>query len=169
MTPPLPSGDHYPRLIPAGQNNPAMRLIQLNIQPTEESVQAYAEDAIRATRATHRMALDYSLGKLQVVDLVLGEWKRLGAPLDQINKALFGFGSYVGETIRRVQPDAAWFRPEAPDEAVQQLSNLPFLALKLTDGKVYRPINHAFLIMDSKAMEPNFTQVVRRLLGRAEG
>jgi len=141
-----------------------MSVIDLQIQPTQTSVKAYAEDAVRATRATQNMTLDYSLSTLQVVDFVLDEWKRLGAPLDQINKSLYAFGSYVGETVKRLQAGAEWFKPEEAEVDAQRLANLPFLALRLADGQLYRPINHAFLIMATKPMEANVWKVTRRLL-----
>lgn len=141
-----------------------MSIIQLHIQPTETSVMAYAMDAVRATRSTQQMSLDFDQKSLQVVDFVLGEWKRLGAPIDQINKSLYAFGSYVGETVRRLQPGAVWHKPAETGEAVTALATLPFLAIKLADGRLYRPINHAFLIMSRAQMEPNFWLAVPRLL-----
>ncbi len=140
-----------------------MSVIQLNLQPTESSVMGYAMDAVRATRATQQMSLNFDLASLQIVDFVLGEWKQLGAPIDQINKSLFAFGSYVGETVKRLAPGAGWHKPEGNDERVVALATLPLLAVKLADGQIYRPINHAFLIMSRENMAPNFWEVVKRL------
>lgn len=145
-----------------------MSVIQFHPQPTEASVRAYARDAVRAMRTIEDTGLDYGMATLPLLDSVLDQWKGLGAPLAQINQSLYAIGSYVGETVKRHEAGADWFKPDDvdPDVEALRLANLPFLALRLAGGQVYRPINHAFLIMATAPMTANFHKVVERLLKR---
>lgn len=137
---------------------------ELGIQPTGTSVRTYAEDAVRAARAIRDEELDFDLAGLAVVDRILADWKGQAVPLDRINKSLYALGSYVGETVMRLQPGATWFKPEPAGDEAARLANLPFLAIRLADARVYRPINHAFLIMALRPMDANVRQVIERLL-----
>jgi hypothetical protein len=138
--------------------------IRLDIAPAPGSVQAYAEDAVRNTLRMYKVHLDYSPQSLQYLDSILEEWKKQGAPLDQITKSLYAFGSYAGEVLLGAL-SGTWYQPEA-GEGGGILADLPFLAVRLDEGLVWKPINLAFLVIGEDGH--SFFRLFMTLLNEAD-
>ena len=119
--------------------------IPLHFQPEGETVRAYAEDAVRMMRQHFNHDLSsFKVECLDAIDALLLGWRAQGANVNEIGKTLFMFGSYAGEVLRNLEP-GKWFKPE--DDASGDFSNYPFLAVKLFDGRVWRPVNVGFNMM----------------------
>jgi len=114
--------------------------IPLDIAPGTETVQDYAQDAVRNMQKVYGIQMDQSVDSLAHVDRVLREWREGGAPLEAVTKSLYALGSYAGEVLR-VHAHGHWVEP--PVEQYGQMDSL-FLILKLPDGREWRPIALAF-------------------------
>jgi hypothetical protein len=123
--------------------------IPLHFQPSIDSVRGYAEDAVRLVKQHYNLDLsNYRLSQLELVDFVLNEWKTGGANINQVGKSMYAFGAYAGEVLRNAEP-GRWFKPEGTDNPDNFL-DYPFLAVKLLDGRIWKPINLAFQFMIEK-------------------
>jgi hypothetical protein len=123
--------------------------IPLHFQPSLDTVQAYAEDAVRLVRQHYNFDIsNYQPSRLELVDFILAEWKAGGASVNQVGKSMYVFGSYAGEVLRKMEP-GQWFKPEETDDP-ENFLNYPFLAVKLPDGRIWKPINLAFQFMIDK-------------------
>jgi hypothetical protein len=120
--------------------------IPLHFQPSIETVRDYAGDTVRIMKAQYNFDMtSYKPSRLELVDHVMNEWKAGGANANQVGKSMFAFGAYAGEVLRNAEP-ARWFKPEPGDDP-DSFDDYPFLAVKLLDGRVWRPINLAFHFM----------------------
>ena len=119
--------------------------IPWDIAPGPGTVREYAEDAVKSMLRMYKVQLDYSPQSLRHVDAVLGDWKSKGAPLEQIIKSLYAFGSYAGEVMLRAAP-GRWVESKEA-KASGSLEELPFLAVHLDGGLTWKPINLAFALM----------------------
>lgn len=139
-------------------------MIPLHFQPSVETVQGYAEDAVRLTLEQYRMDLSkYDLASLERVDFVLNEWRHAGADINQIGKSMYAFGAFAGEVLRNLEP-GRWFKPtteENPDDFLEY----PFLAVRLLDGREWKPINLGFAMFRSKELV-NLRGALEELLSR---
>ena len=119
--------------------------IPWDIAPGPDTVREYAEDAVRNMLHMYKIQLDYSPQSLRYVDAVLRAWKSGGASLEQITKSLYAFGSYAGEVVLRAAP-GRWVEP-SETKAGGSLEELPFFAVRLDEGSIWKPINLAFVVM----------------------
>ena len=123
--------------------------IPLHFQPSIETVRDYAGDTVRIMKAQYNVDMtSYDPSRLALVDQVMNEWKAGGADVHQVGKSMYAFGAYAGEVLRNTEP-ARWFKPE-PSGDPDSFYDYPFLAVKLLDGRVWRPINLAFSFMREK-------------------
>ena len=126
-------------------------MIPLHFQPSTETVQGYADDAVRLMLTQYRMDLSkYDLVSLERVDFILNEWRHSGAELNQIGKSMYAFGSFAGEVLRKLEP-SQWFKPRT-DEDPDNFFEYPFLAIRLHDGRIWRPINLGFEMFSSNEL-----------------
>ena len=121
-------------------------MIPLHFQPSQETVRDYAEDAVRLTMQNYQLDLSrYQPEGLDHVDKILDAWKAGGATVNQVGKSMYTFGAYAGEVLRNLEP-GKWFKPDDAENA-DDFGDYPFLAVRLFDGRVWRPVNLAFQIM----------------------
>lgn len=139
-------------------------MIPLHFQPSVETVQTYADDAVRLVLEQYRMNLSkYDLASLERVDFVLNEWRHGGANINQVGKSMYAFGAFAGEVLRNLEP-GRWFKPtteEDPDDFLEY----PFLAVRLLDGREWKPINIGFAMFSAKELV-NFRGALEALLSR---
>jgi len=123
--------------------------IPLHFQPSVESVRGYADDTVRLMKQQYNFDLsDYRASRLETVDFVMNQWKAGGANVNQVGKSMYAFGAYAGEVLRNTEP-GRWFKPEGT-ESPDDFFDYPFLAVRLLDGRVWKPINLAFHFMASQ-------------------
>lgn len=139
-------------------------MIPLHFQPSFETVQGYADDAVRLMLSQYRMDLSkYDLASLERIDFILNEWRYSGAELNQIGKSMYAFGSFAGEVLRKLE-SGQWFKPNT-NEASDDFFNYPFLAVKLNDGRIWKPINLGFEMFSSKELV-NFRGSLEKLISQ---
>lgn len=74
------------------------------------------DKAVGRARSRYGIKLDYSLESILDVEKILNDLQRIYATTPQLldEKSIsFVFGAYIGETIRRNHPGAAWVRESA--------------------------------------------------------
>jgi hypothetical protein len=79
----------------------------------EQMIATASANAVERARSRYGVTLDFSLDSIRLVDVLLAHVHQefVTAPeLVDINSLAFGFGSYIGETIRRNQPGCVWER-----------------------------------------------------------
>lgn len=139
-------------------------MIPLHFQPSIETVDGYAGDAIRMTQKVYTVDISsFAPSTLRRVDSVLEEWKTGGAKMEQVAKSIYAFGSFAGEVLLKAR-HGEWFKPDQPSNE-EDFFDYPFLAVRLRGGAVWRPINLGFQIMDSVPNSSYWNSIVD-LLGR---
>jgi len=142
-------------------------LIPLHFQPSTETVRDYAGDAIENMRKMYGADLsDLSPASLRRIDSTLAEWKAGGAQTSQVAKSIYAFGSLAGEVLLKAR-SGTWFKPDQPIDE-NDFYEYPFLAVRLSNGAIWRPITIGFQIMDG---EPNasYWKSFAELLSSAQG
>jgi len=105
----------------------------------------------------------YDLASLERVDFVLNEWKHGGANINQIGKSMYAFGAFAGEVLRNLEP-GRWFEPTTEEDPDNFLV-YPFLAVRLLDGREWKPINIGFAMFVSDGLV-NFRGALEQLLSQ---
>lgn len=79
-------------------------MIPLHFQPSVETVDGYANDAIRMTQKIYAVDISsFAPSTLRRVDSVLEEWKTGGAKMEQVAKSIYAFGSFAGEVLLKAR------------------------------------------------------------------
>jgi hypothetical protein len=80
-------------------------------QNTDEMMQHYAAEAVDLARAEHDIELDYSVESIERVEEILAKLHEDGRsrdPTAETKGLALAFGAYIGEAIKRSEPDADW-------------------------------------------------------------
>lgn len=126
-------------------------LIPLHLQPSIQTVSDYAGDTIRIMKKMYGVDLsDFSPSTLRRIDSTLQEWKAGGAKTPQVSKSIYAFGAFAGSVLLKAR-SGEWFKPAPPSNELD-FYEYPFLAVRLANGAVWRPITLGFQIMEG---EPN--------------
>lgn len=122
-------------------------MIPLHFQPSTQTVDDYAGDAIRMTQKLYNIDLSAMVpSALRHVDAILAAWRKGGANANQVGKSMYAFGALAGSILLKAR-SGHWFKPShEPDET--HFYDYPFLAVQLDSGAVWRPINMGFEIID---------------------
>ncbi|WP_406402707.1 hypothetical protein [Streptomyces uncialis] len=118
--------------------------------PAASQMRHYVAEFVERVNAPARLPLDYSVGSLRVVDLVVDGLRRGGAggagarPLE----ALFGFGAYAGEVLVR-KAGAVWVEL---DRDQREVFGQP-LGVRMPDGRLWNPLGKVLKRFDHGAEE----------------
>jgi hypothetical protein len=88
-------------------------------------------------RKIAQIELDYSVGSLEHVDVILGQFHADQVSVNDVAITLFCFGCYVGEVIVRNNPGARW-TTVAPGTTESSLNS--GLLVQLPSGTILNPI-----------------------------
>ena len=102
-----------------------------------ENAASFAASTVDKVRGIAQIELDYSVGSLQHVDALLGQFHSDQVSVNDVAITLFCFGCYVGEVIVRNNPGARW-SSVAPGTTESSLNS--GLLVQLPSGTVLNPI-----------------------------
>jgi hypothetical protein len=142
-------------------------LIPLHFQPTNDTVRAYAGDAIQNMQKMYGVDLsDLAPSSLKRIDSTLLEWRAQGATTSQVGKSVYAFGALAGEVLLKAR-GGEWFKPASPENQ-NDFYQYPFLAVRLPSGATWRPITLGFQIMEGEP-DASYWKSFVRLLSSAPG
>jgi hypothetical protein len=98
-------------------------------------MRAFVGEFVRQATARNRLALDYSVASLRIVDFVVDGIRKGGTERERVTATLFGLGGYVGEVLVR-RAGAVWVDC---DESQRELFGQP-VAVRMPDGRVWNPL-----------------------------
>lgn len=139
-----------------------MKALALKYPANAENAADHAQLAVRAAWEEFDVALDYSSGSLDDVDVQIDTFREDGYTGEDVAEALFVLGCYVGEVmVRRLS--GRWI--PTPRSPLKEISPWPMVVL-LPGGSAWDPIGKAFRRLelgDSESI-PEFYRLARRTL-----
>ena len=91
---------------------------------TDEFIQWLASEAVKDAQTQSRVQLDYSVGSLKAVDKILGgvhDAYVKNPSSVSVTGLGSAYGAYVGEVIRKTEPNVRWERDDAIGEKTYPL------------------------------------------------
>lgn len=114
--------------------------LELRYPATPDNAVEHAQLAVEAAWEGFEQDLDYSPGSLELLDEHIESLREEGLTAEDVAEALFAFGCYLGEVLRRAR-GGRWL--PTPRSALAQLSPWP-LVLALPDGSTWDPIGKLY-------------------------
>jgi hypothetical protein len=91
------------------------RVTKTDFKSTQEQMEYLATEAVKMADKNFSVKLDYSPNSIKQVEKVLGqlhdEYVRT-KPTEGVNGLAMAYGAYIGEVIRRNEPDVRWERSD---------------------------------------------------------
>ncbi|MFD9718121.1 hypothetical protein [Streptomyces sp. NPDC059076] len=133
--------------------------------PAASQMRHYVSDFVERVNVRARLPLDYSVGSLRVVDLVVDGLRRGGEGGSRARpiEVLFGFGAYAGEVLVR-KAGADWVEL---DRRQSELFGQP-LGVRMPDGRLWNPLGKVVKRFDHGA-EESVALLYLQIHGRRRG
>lgn len=132
------------------------------VLPGAAEMRVYVAGVVDRLTARSRLPLDYSVGSLRIVDLMVDGVRRGRPEAGRVSGLLQGLGAYVGEVIVR-RAGARWVDLE-PEQ--RELFGQP-VGIRMPDGRVWNPLGKVVNRFELGGPEESVQRFYLLLHGRA--